>query len=91
MPELASVTPGAIDPEKLVSELCAAYKRMDWLAQLSPETVSVWGDQGWEECANIDYRGTAGQPGTHPYLQQQSDQHRYWSTLSKRHHDDAAL
>jgi spore maturation protein CgeB len=60
MPELAPVTPGSLDPEKLVSEICAAHKRMDWLEKLSPHTVSVWGDRGWQECANIEYQGSAG-------------------------------
>ena len=60
LPELSAVVPGSIDPEKLVSEICAAHKRMDWLEALSPHTITVWGDRGWEECSNIDYRGTAG-------------------------------
>ena len=59
MPELKPVSPGAIDPEKMVSEICAAHKRMDWLKQLSPHQISVWGDRGWEECPNIDYQGSA--------------------------------
>lgn len=60
MPELKKPTPGSIDPEKLVSELCAAHKRMDWLKSLSPQSIAVWGDTGWQECPELDYRGTAG-------------------------------
>lgn len=60
MPELKRPTPGSIDPEKLVSEICAAHKRIDWLQGLAPLEVSVWGDSGWQECGTLDYRGTAG-------------------------------
>lgn len=60
LPELSPAEPGSIDPEKLVSEICAAHKRMDWLSSLAPQTICVWGDAGWKECANLDYRGTAG-------------------------------
>jgi spore maturation protein CgeB len=60
LPELKRPEPGTVDPEKLVSEICAAHKRMDWLQSLAPQEIAVWGDTGWKESTKLNYRGTAG-------------------------------
>lgn len=60
LPELRAPGPGELDPEKMVSEICAAHKRMDWLSALSPRPLAVWGDAGWKECPAVEYKGAAG-------------------------------
>jgi spore maturation protein CgeB len=49
------------DPVRLLAEVAAAEKRLDYLGALGALGVTVWGDPGWESLAErgVRYRGKA--------------------------------
>lgn len=52
---------GAPDPAHLVGELCAAEKRLNYVAELADFGIEAWGDAGWRvaETHGVRYRGPA--------------------------------
>lgn len=52
---------GQEDPALLVGEICAAEKRLNYLAELAEHGAEVWGDDGWRqlEAHGVRYRGPA--------------------------------
>jgi len=56
---------GQPDPALLIAEVCAAEKRLNYVAELAGHGMAVWGDQGWAQLEQhgVDYRG----PARHEY------------------------
>ena len=52
---------GQPDPALLVGEVCAAEKRLNYVAELAHHGLDVWGDEGWHltEGHGASYRGPA--------------------------------
>ncbi len=48
------------DPAMLVGELAASEWRLRVAASLGPLGLQVWGDEGWQQAAGVDYKGFAG-------------------------------
>ncbi len=50
------------DPVAMVGEMAAAERRLNVIARLGKEGISVWGDPGWRavESHGVTYRGFAG-------------------------------
>jgi spore maturation protein CgeB len=57
----ACLSAGRPDPALLVGELCAAEKRLNYVADLAHHGLDVWGDEGWRltEAHGARYRGPA--------------------------------
>ncbi|MCB9914655.1 MAG: glycosyltransferase [Planctomycetes bacterium] len=57
----AAYLEGRTDPAKLVAELCAAEKRLNYVAELAHLGIQAWGDEGWKvaEPHGVAYRGPA--------------------------------
>jgi hypothetical protein len=52
---------GQPDPALLIAEVCAAEKRLNYIAELAEYGVDAWGDDGWRQLEEhgVRYRGPA--------------------------------
>lgn len=59
--EIPLSAPGE-DPVKLLAQIAAAIKRLEYIRALGPLHIKVWGDQGWRqlERCGVCYMGPAG-------------------------------
>jgi Glycosyl transferases group 1/DUF based on E. rectale Gene description (DUF3880) len=57
----ACATRSWAEPAELIAELCAAEKRLNYVAELADLGIDAWGDEGWENAAahGVRYRGPA--------------------------------